>query len=828
MLSGATSFSALPLSIQRALAIDPALGSTYLDAEHVVLLMQENRSFDHAYGTLQGVRGFNDPRAIRLPNNNLVWLQTNEAGETYLPFRLDIKQTKITWMGSLPHTWTDQVDARNNGKYDRWLHVKKPWEDAYAHMPLTMGYYTREDIPFYYALADAFTICDQHFCSSLTGTTPNRLHFWTGTIREEQNENSKANVWNGDADHYTMVSWRTFPERLEENGISWKIYQNDIGAPGIYSDDEDVWLSNFGDNPIEYFAQYNVKLSQRYIDYLQKAVTTLPGEINELKSKLESATGDDAEQLKKNIDDNKATLSRVEEERKVFSREKYEQLSPHEKALHEKAFTSNKTAPFFYELESLQYEDGGVQREVQVPKGDIFYQFRKDVKTGNLPTVSWLVAPENFSDHPSAAWFGAWYISEALDILTQNPEVWKKTIFIVTYDENDGYFDHVPPFVAPNLHKQDTGKTSGIDTSVDFVTIDQERRKKDTPEEDMRESSIGLGYRVPLLVVSPWTRGGFVCSQVFDLTSSLQFLEKFLSHKTGKKIEEPNISTWRRAVCGDLRSVFRQYNGEKITAPDFIDRDPFIESIHKAKFKKEPADYRVLSDNEIAEVNHNAHLSALIPAQEKGTRPSTRLPYELYVDSKSDTNKKSLQIVFTSGKKIFGASAAGSPFVVYNRRKYLGDVMREWSYAVSAGSTITDEWMIENFDGGIYHFSVYGPNGFYREFKGDMHDPSIDVICAYEQSGEKLSGNVQFLFANNSKEKTDVEIVDNSYKTGTRTLVVDASSTKSIVLDLNKNSNWYDFSVKVKGNDTFEKRYAGHVEVGKESRTDPLMGRVIG
>jgi len=182
--------------------------------------MQENRSFDHSYGTLQGVRGFNDPRAIRLPNNNLVWLQTNEAGDTYLPFRLDIKQTKITWMGSLPHTWTDQVDARNNGKYDRWLDVKKPWEEAYAHMPLTMGYYTREDIPFYYALADAFTICDQHFCSSLTGTTPNRLHFWTGTIREEQNENSKANVWNGDADHYTMVSWKTFPERLEENGIS--------------------------------------------------------------------------------------------------------------------------------------------------------------------------------------------------------------------------------------------------------------------------------------------------------------------------------------------------------------------------------------------------------------------------------------------------------------------------------------------------------------------------------------------------------------------------------------------------------------------------------
>src|ERR1700729_4658793 len=88
MLSGAAGVSGfLPESIRRALAIEPAPGSTYLDAEHIVILMQENRSFDHTYGTLQGVRGFNDPRAIRLPNKNLVWLQTNAKGETYAPFR---------------------------------------------------------------------------------------------------------------------------------------------------------------------------------------------------------------------------------------------------------------------------------------------------------------------------------------------------------------------------------------------------------------------------------------------------------------------------------------------------------------------------------------------------------------------------------------------------------------------------------------------------------------------------------------------------------------------------------------------------------------------
>jgi len=199
----------LPASVQKALSINPEPGTTWQDAEHIVLLMQENRSFDHCFGTLKGVRGFNDPRAIKLPNNNKVWLQSNEKGETYAPFRLNIKDTKATWMSSLPHSWGNQVDARNNGKYDKWLDVKKPGK-PYEDIPMTMGYYTREDIPFYYALADAFTVCDQHFCSALTGTTPNRLFFWAGTVREDAN--SKARVRNEDTDYGAEASWKTFPE----------------------------------------------------------------------------------------------------------------------------------------------------------------------------------------------------------------------------------------------------------------------------------------------------------------------------------------------------------------------------------------------------------------------------------------------------------------------------------------------------------------------------------------------------------------------------------------------------------------------------------------
>src|SRR6195952_4882774 len=261
LLTGAAGLtSMLPPAIQRAMAINPLPGTTYLDAEHVVILMQENRSFDHLYGTLQGVRGYNDPRAIDLPNKNKVWLQSNTGGETYAPFHLDIKNTKATWMSSLPHSWANQVNARNDGKYDQWLDVKKNGIKEYSHMPLTMGFHNRDDIPFYYALADAFTVCDQNFCSSLTGTTPNRLYFWSGTIREKQHADARANVWNGDTDYDKWGNWTTFPERLEESGVAWKVYQNEISVGVGFEGEEDAWLANFTDNPLEFFSQNNVKL----------------------------------------------------------------------------------------------------------------------------------------------------------------------------------------------------------------------------------------------------------------------------------------------------------------------------------------------------------------------------------------------------------------------------------------------------------------------------------------------------------------------------------------------------------------------------------------
>jgi phospholipase C len=197
ILSGAAGASGfVPDSIKKAFAIEPEPGSTFLDAEHIVILMQENRSFDHALGTLQGVRGFNDPRAIRLANGNSVFVQTDAAGNSYAPWRLDIRDTRITWMGSIPHSRNSQVDAWNEGLHDGWLEAKRSHISEYAGLPLTMGHYTREDLPFYYALADAFTVCDQNYCSVMTSTTPNRSYFWTGTVRDEQRIGSRVYMRN--------------------------------------------------------------------------------------------------------------------------------------------------------------------------------------------------------------------------------------------------------------------------------------------------------------------------------------------------------------------------------------------------------------------------------------------------------------------------------------------------------------------------------------------------------------------------------------------------------------------------------------------------------
>ncbi|RKO69510.1 phospholipase C, phosphocholine-specific [Sphingobacterium puteale] len=809
MLAGGASLSqVIPSAIAKAMAINPAVGSTFYDAEHVVLLMQENRSFDHAFGTLRGVRGFNDPRAIRQPNRHKVWLQTQKTGETYAPFRLDIKDSKITWMGCLPHNWTDQTDARNKGKMDKWLDVKHSGFKEFADLPLTMGHYTREDIPFYYSLADSFTICDQHFCSSITGTNPNRLYFWTANIRE--NLNGKALVWNGDSEFSGKANWKTFPERLSELGVDWKIYQNEISSSSAgYSGEANGWLANFGCNPMEYFPQYQVKYSPRYRELLARKK-------EELEQKIAATTSKDK------LDKLHQDLKNVLEEQQQYTAENFEKLDERTKEIHRRAFVNNSAQADYMELETMQYQEGDHQRELQIPKGDVLYQFRKDVEEGKLPTVSWLAPPQLFSDHPDSPWFGAWYVSEIMEILTQNPEVWKKTIFILTYDENDGYFDHFAPFTAPNPYEADSGKVStGIDPKLEFV-----RRDEQYYPESGRESNIGLGYRVPLIIASPWTRGGWVNSQVFDHTSSLQFLEKFISHKVNKEVKETNVSSWRRTVCGDLTSVFRPYHGELIKKPLVLQRQPFIKEIHEAKFKGLPMGFKALTADEIEQIEKDPSRSPYFPKQEEGLRDSCTLPYELYTHGEYLSGGK-YQLTFEASNKMFGTGSAGAPFTVYHSMPYKGEIGTSRNYAVAAGDSLSDNWSINAFDNGLFQLDIHGPNGFYRMFKGEAKHPNIKIRCTYEKSKDENSftGRLLFTCINQDSRSHQLLVEDVSYGQGRKEVQLKSGVSTTILFDLSKQSFWYDFRISCKDYSAFQEQYAGRIEIGHSGKSDPLLSR---
>lgn len=808
MLAGATAASPfIPESIQRALAIQAAPGTTFLDAEHIVFLMQENRSFDHSLGALKGVRGFNDPRILK-SEGIPIWYQKNNEGRYFTPFHLDIEKTKATWMGSLPHGWADMVEARNNGKMNYWLEAKKAGNASYKHMPLTLGYYGRQDLPFYYAFADAFTVCDQHFCSSLTGTSPNRSYFWTGTVRENPKDgNSKAHLENHHMVHKDL-GWTTFPERLQAAGIPWKVYQNEIGLNVGMTQQEVDWLGNFRDNNLEFHKQYHIKCHPNYQRYAKSKV-----------AELEKIVANNKAQSKETDTKLLTYLQELRGDLVNFSEDKFNALSQQEQEIHRRAFTTNVNDPDYHQLKTIEFMEDGVQRKVQVPKGDLFYQFRKDVDNNELPMVSWLVAPSRFSDHPGAPWFGAWYVSETLDILTKNPEVWKKTIFVLTYDENDGYYDHIPPFV-PALHtRPETGAVpSGMRTDNEFVTKQQEQIRSGKPESRI-DSPIGLGYRVPLVVASPWSKGGFVNSEVFDLTSSIQFVEYFIDKKLGKDVKETNISDWRRLVCGNMTSIFRKAEDNTRPAIDFVLRDQHVERIYKAREQALPSGFQEASNDTLNRLR-KAPLSSLgFHLAEKGTKPACAIPYDIDVNLKLDSEKARIQLIFEIAGDLASTKEIGVPFIVKCPIAY-GDsreIDRVWNFAVRPKEKIIYNWPIKDFVGDLFSLEVHGPNGFFRLFQAAKNS----VIPVVRFNAHSLHQRVEFEFA---KEAKDYRVKDAYEELGTR---LKTKKGRSFIWDITKSSNWYDLEIYDLQDQHILFKYAGHQENGQSSISDPLMGGLI-
>ncbi len=243
-MAGAAGLGLLPASVQRALAQDAAPGRASLkDIQHVVLLMQENRSFDHYFGTLAGVRGFDDPNALQLPGEHggrSVFHQPDPQNPSgyLLPFHLDTHRTSAQRIPSTNHSWEVQHAAWNGGRMDNWVpaHRKAEGENG----PYTMGYYQRADIPFHFALAETFTICDGYHSSMMGPTWPNRMYWMTGTIDVDGEHRGPITRNKAPRGGFT---WTTYAERLEAAGVSWKVYQQE---------------DNYGTNMLELFRQFQV------------------------------------------------------------------------------------------------------------------------------------------------------------------------------------------------------------------------------------------------------------------------------------------------------------------------------------------------------------------------------------------------------------------------------------------------------------------------------------------------------------------------------------------------------------------------------------------
>ncbi|HSI51272.1 MAG TPA: phospholipase C, phosphocholine-specific [Ideonella sp.] len=682
--TGAATAGALPPSIARALAI-PANSKTGTinDVEHVVILMQENRSFDHHFGTLRGVRGFADPRAVTLPSGQPVWYQKDADGKLVMPFRPPVDNLGLTFLPDPPHGWNDTHAAWNLGRQDQFV----PNKGLSA-----MTYHQRADIPYHYALADAFTVCDAYHCSLLGPTDPNRYHLWSGWVGNDGAAGGPV-ITNAEAGY----DWKTYPERLEAAGISWKIYQ-DVGvglnAAGYWGWTSDPYIGNYGDNSLLYFHQY------------QNAQPGTP-----LADKAKTGTNIDAQ-----------------------GRDPMQLVT----------------------------------------------QFRDDVANNRLPQVSWICAPEAFSEHPNhPADYGAWFISQFLDALTANPEVWSKTVLFVNYDEEGGFFDHMVPPTPP---MNDKLGASTVSTHNEIFPGDDSHPK----------APYGLGMRVPMIVVSPWSKGGWVNSQVFDHTSVIRFLEARFG-QGNPALTETNITKWRRTVTGDLTGAFNfaKPNVKLPTLPSTAGYVPPDLVRH--------ADYVVVAPTD-----------PTLPVQETGVRNARPLPYVLHASG----------MVAADGSYQIGFSNFGTQAAVFHVRDALHGKDAPRGYTVGAGKSLSGNWAAKN---GQYKLAVHGPNGFYRAFQGSTGGDGmalLQVEAQYTAADEQL---LTLNITNNSPRSVEVRLVD-AYGRKSQSLKLHAGASGAVSWNLVKTSGWYDVSVRVDGDTGFLVQLAGHIENGKPSISDPMMG----
>ncbi|HQR03640.1 MAG: phospholipase C, phosphocholine-specific [Proteobacteria bacterium] len=719
---GAAALATLPATILEALAI-PAHNETGSidDVKHIVILMQENRSFDHYFGTMRGVRGFGDPKTIPMESGKPVWFQ-NDGIRDVVSFHLDMEHMNALKINTTAHFFADAQAAWNQGKFGFWPKYKIDLVTGKAD-GLCMGHYSRQELPFQFALAEAFTICDQYHCSVQSGTDPNRIVFFSGAGFNPELRAQGINSTDADSEPnnlrcwvrgkwptpgYTYQGssfrWPSIPDVLQAAGISWRIYQDP---------------------------------NNNFLGLMHGAL----------------------------------------------------------------AFESFRSAKPGSDI----YRNGMSHWSLE--------DLKRDVQNNQLPAVSWILPSQATCEHPagSSPVAGADFTRQILDALTANPEVWSKTVLFITFDENDGFFDHVPPPAIPSYNKDGTlaGKSTmpldGMyfqadgEMETDSSLTGTQGGKRTIQYLDARDSISGnlrpwgLGPRVPMYVVSPWSKGGWVSSQVFDHTSVARFIEKRFN------LVIPAITPWHRAVCGDLTSAFDFVSPNDSTFPELPDTTRYA--------ALEAAQSRLPRAAPPPDV-------AVPPAQETGVRPSRATPYELHVDEMPLP-------AGGVGLRLRNTGQQGAVLHVYDKL-HLDRIPRR--YTVEAGKEIEDDyWSMANRNDGHHDLEIHGPNGFLRVLSGPLAEASggLQALVQYDRPGVCL----KLRLINHTRKAIRIELIENAYldPQWIRMTVVPGGTVDKRI-SLKKSHRWYD--LRLRSAEGYFRRFAGCLETGVPGISDPAIGHV--
>ncbi|SDP70721.1 phospholipase C [Phyllobacterium sp. YR620] len=709
------------------------------DIEHVVFLMQENRSFDHYFGTLRGVRGFGDPRPLRMRDGRPVWEQLQAGFDpTKEPPAPDAQRIKPYRMPNVAankpsddtspegtvggvfitdpdHGYGTGVGAWNYGRMDNWIPKKQI---------VTMAHYVEADIPLYFKLAKAFTLCDAYFCSVHGYTDPNRSYFYTGHSNGKIGNDSFSGSKDG-----ARPNWKSYPERLEEIGVDWKFYQDGLTWTS------DPFAGNYGDNTLEYFQQYR-----------------------------------------------------------------------------------DNTTPIYKKNQTV---NSILRTDPNKPS-----QFEQDIIDDKLPAVSWIAAPEAFCEHPKwSPHLGEYYVHEILRAFTANVEVWKKTVFIITYDENGGFFDHVPaptpPFSSTYGEASPGIKVTGLITATSTPQRDIDSEAAVTSNSKLM-NMMGMGVRVPTLVISPWSVGGRVCSEVFDHTSAIQFVDAWLMAK-GKKLKDDfyPISSWRRAIAGDFTSAL-DFKRKVLTKPEAVADTTKLGVVFTAaqqsNARKTPGlnpDLTVYkSDPDIAKPT--------LLKQDRTRCEIMPLDYDFFVGATVTANDVKYPITNR------GKLAASFYVIPYDRPgTWPGDGPWYFSVEGSKGTPVTVKdqayanFGAKNATTKNYSYAVHGPNGYLFEFMGAPGANPTELQLADITDAVSIDEAKTIRFTLKWPGVNGRLKVTNAY-TGNIVLVEAGTTT----VDIPTSDGWYDVSFvdAVNAPSRYLRRYAGHLENGKIGKSDPAIG----